>query len=299
MAGRSTTPSGWRSQGRQKERPVPEPLRVGVTFARRACPGGLTHVLGSISRHGSKPFADGLQWSSRRATPRDRRSLLGFVRSTRANGRVATGVTPGRTCRRANHFTGRRPRCNRPRHPSVGRRDGPESARRPRPGRPRRVIGGPLTVSAPGRSRRRPGRAAPPARTPARRGRPGCSRAGRSRTRSRAGRTRTRRDSRPCRRHTRRRSNPRPTWHSRPRPRSSPWSPRSCTPLQVVVVAQARRRWHASDDVAQATISIEAISRLPLKLRVMVSSPLRLGAFTMKRHARGATRRHVSRCASS
>jgi hypothetical protein len=46
-------------------------------------------------------------------------------------------------------------------------------------------------------------------------------------------------------------------------------------------------------DVARVTISIEAISRLPLKLRVLVSSSLGLGAFTMKRHARGATRRRV------
>ena len=149
------------------------------------------------------------------------------------------------------------------------------------------------TVSAPGRSRRRPGRAAPLSRTPAHRGRPGCSRAGRSRTRCRAGRTR--RDSRPFRRHTRRRSTRRQPWRSRPRHRSSPWGSRRCTPLRSSSgwAGRARRRWHASDDVVHETTSIEAINRLPFKLRVMMGSPTGPRALAQKPHSPCATRRRV------
>jgi hypothetical protein len=43
---------------------------------------------------------------------------------------------------------------------------------------------------------------------------------------------------------------------------------------------QARRRWHASDVVAHATITSEAISRLVLKLRVIVGSPRGLDTFS-------------------
>ena len=147
--------------------------------------------------------------------------------------------------------------------------------------------------------RRSPSRAGRPARSTARRGRPGCSRADRSRTRMAgiAGRA-----------------------AGVPAVVVAPASRGVAAPATVVArgarvavprvgiprgiprgiarrLARARgrrrrRRWHASDDVAHRTTSIEATSRLPLKLRVMTSSPLGFGAFTeMKRHVRGASAR--------
>jgi hypothetical protein len=56
---------------------------------------------------------------------------------------------------------------------------------------------------------------------------------------------------------------------------------------------QTRRRWQASDVVAHAKINIEAISRLVLKLRVIVGSPREPDTFTMERHPRGATRHRL------
>ena len=53
---------------------------------------------------------------------------------------------------------------------------------------------------------------------------------------------------------------------------------------------RARRQQHASDVVAHATISIKAISTLPLKLRIMVDSPSEPRALATKSHLSMATR---------
>ena len=73
--------------------------RLLVTNSPGGCPGSRDSGRVEVSlAHGGPPFP------------------------VKHGGRDATGVTPGRTSRRASFLTGRRPSGNRPRRPSTGRR---------------------------------------------------------------------------------------------------------------------------------------------------------------------------------